>query len=111
MHSDFNRNSSFYNNLVSFFSAIPKFDTSAVSINCIASEPSYDPKKDVDNELCLSTSNTGDGAFSDITYLILTEAKDGAPPPNEECGTKYPDDYIYSNVLTATILLYHNGTH
>ncbi|CAG8452661.1 9812_t:CDS:2 [Gigaspora rosea] len=73
-------------------SAIPKFDTSTFSFTCIASEPSHDPKKDADNELCL-------------------KAKDGAAPPNEECGTKYPDNYIYSNVFTATILLYHNGTH
>ncbi|CAG8548390.1 19956_t:CDS:2 [Gigaspora margarita] len=64
-------------------SSIPKYDTSTLSFTCIGSAPSYDPKKDAKNEFCLS-----DGAFSDITYIILTEAKNGAAPPNEECKLK-----------------------
>ncbi|CAG8452645.1 9811_t:CDS:2 [Gigaspora rosea] len=56
-----------------------------MSFSCIASEPSYDPTKNAKNEFCLSKSNAGDGASSDITYIILTETKDGAAPPNEEC--------------------------
>ncbi|CAG8555565.1 9840_t:CDS:2 [Gigaspora rosea] len=94
-----------------FRSNIPKYDSSTMSFSCITSAPSYnDPTENANDELCLAKNNTGNGAFSDITYIILTEAKGGAAPPNTECGTKYPDGYIYSDVLTATILLYHRGT-
>ncbi|CAG8795947.1 42996_t:CDS:2, partial [Gigaspora margarita] len=89
-------------------SNIPKYDSSTMSFSCITSAPSYnDPTENANDELCLAKNNTGNGAFSDITYIILTEAKGGAAPPNTECGTKYPDGYVYSDVLTATILLYH----
>ncbi|KAF0522128.1 putative exported protein [Gigaspora margarita] len=91
-------------------SSIPKYDTSTLSFTCIDSAPSYNPKKDVWDEFCVIKRTTGDGAFSDITYLILTEAKNGAAPPNEKCGTNYPDGYIYSNAFTATILFCHNET-
>ncbi|CAG8602230.1 12652_t:CDS:2 [Gigaspora rosea] len=91
-------------------SAIPKHDTSTMTVAVIGTAPSANPKKDYSYELISVTDSTGKGAFEDVSYLILSEAEGGVAPPDKECGTKYPDGYIYSTDITATVLYFHPGT-
>ncbi|KAF0389228.1 putative exported protein [Gigaspora margarita] len=91
-------------------SAIPKHDTSTMTVTVIGTAPSANPKKDYSYELISVAVNTGKGAFADVTYLILSEVEGGAAPPDKECGTTYPDGYIYSTDITATILYFHPDT-
>ncbi|CAG8781306.1 35505_t:CDS:2, partial [Racocetra persica] len=86
-------------------------DTSVMTLTVINSVPSSDPTKNYDSELVSVISTSGNGAFSDITYLILTDTKGGLPPPKSECGTTYPNGYIFSEEIFATILYYHPGTN
>ncbi|CAG8737339.1 514_t:CDS:2, partial [Racocetra persica] len=68
-------------------SAIPKYDTSALTVEA-GIAPSSDPG------LCKKTlsdlSTIGEGAYSVITF-ILADTKGGVAPPDTECGTKYPN--------------------
>ncbi|CAG8666686.1 45825_t:CDS:2 [Gigaspora margarita] len=91
-------------------SAIPKHDTSTMTVTVIGTAPSANPKKDYSYELISAAVNTGKGAFADVTYLILSEAEGGVAPPDKECGTTYPDGYIYSTDITATNLYFHPDT-
>ncbi|CAG8719582.1 14140_t:CDS:2, partial [Dentiscutata erythropus] len=90
-------------------SAIPKYDNSTMTVTVIGTAPSSNPTEDYFNELLAVKNTTGRGAFSDLTYFILTDVKGGVAPPNTECGTTYPDGYIYSVSLTATLLYFHPG--
>ncbi|CAG8672067.1 5699_t:CDS:2, partial [Racocetra persica] len=65
-------------------SAIPKYDTSALALEIIGFTPSSDPLKDYRYEIMAVTNTTGEGAYSDITYIILTETKGGVAPPDTE---------------------------
>ncbi|CAG8716555.1 14589_t:CDS:2, partial [Cetraspora pellucida] len=53
-------------------SAIPEHDTSSMLVKVINDVPSPDPMKNVPSELVSVISTAGVGAFSNITYLILT---------------------------------------
>ncbi|CAG8751664.1 23397_t:CDS:2, partial [Dentiscutata erythropus] len=88
-------------------SAIPKYDDSTMIVTVIGTAPSLNPRENRDSEIIFVNSTAGNGAFSDVTYLIFTDVKGGLAPPSKECGTIYPDGYIYSETFTATLLYYH----
>ncbi|RIB03070.1 hypothetical protein C2G38_2123933 [Gigaspora rosea] len=56
------------------------------------------------------TNTKGQGAFSDITQVILKDWNGGAAPAINLCGTDYPNGYIYTSKFTTTLLFYHHGT-
>ncbi|CAG8766617.1 19758_t:CDS:2, partial [Gigaspora rosea] len=85
--------------------AIPEYDNSAMTVTPIGVAPSSDPTKNSPSELNLSIS--GNGAFSNITYLILTDTDGGVAPPSSECGTKFPNGNLYSEPIFAIILYYY----
>ncbi|CAG8756583.1 24794_t:CDS:2, partial [Cetraspora pellucida] len=93
-------------------SAIPKYDNSTMTLtlNGFLETPSSDPTKNYRYEFVPIKSNTGKGAFSDVTYFIVAETDGGAPPPSTECGTTYPDGFIHPELITYTLLYYHPGT-
>ncbi|CAG8756887.1 10448_t:CDS:2 [Gigaspora margarita] len=66
-------------------SAIPEYDDSAMIVTPIGVAPSSDPMKNSPSELNLVLSTSGNGAFSNITYLILTDTDGGVAPPSSEC--------------------------
>ncbi|CAG8608579.1 12555_t:CDS:2 [Dentiscutata erythropus] len=95
---------------VTIRSVIPKNDTSIMNVNVVNTSPSANPAKDYTYELLLASNNTGEGALKDITYFILTEPNGGAPPPDKDCGSTYPNGYIYSTDFTATMIYFHPGS-
>ncbi|CAG8672233.1 5501_t:CDS:2 [Cetraspora pellucida] len=66
-------------------SAIPEHDTSSMIVTVINDAPSSDPTKNYPSELVSVISTAGVGAFSNITYLILTATDGGVPPPKSDC--------------------------
>ncbi|CAG8536331.1 24628_t:CDS:2, partial [Cetraspora pellucida] len=87
-------------------SAIPEHDTSSMITTVINDAPSPDPTKNYPSELISVISTAGVGAFSNITYYILTATDGGVPSPKSDCGTKYPNGYLFSEPICATILYY-----
>ncbi|CAG8735930.1 196_t:CDS:2, partial [Dentiscutata heterogama] len=61
-------------------SSIPNYDDSSMTVAVIGTAPSPNPREN--------------------------HVKGGLPPPSKECGTKYPDGYIYSRTFTAPLLFY-----
>ncbi|CAG8792891.1 4775_t:CDS:2, partial [Cetraspora pellucida] len=68
-------------------STIPN-DTSTMTVTEIGTAPSLDPTKNSVYELIFVNKTSGKGAFSDLTYAILTDVKGGAAPPSTECKLK-----------------------
>ncbi|KAF0538171.1 hypothetical protein F8M41_008123 [Gigaspora margarita] len=55
-------------------------------------------------------NTTGQGAFSDITNVILADWNGGAAPAINLCGTNYPNVYVYASKFTTNLLFYHHRT-
>ncbi|CAG8627236.1 7659_t:CDS:2, partial [Dentiscutata heterogama] len=78
------------------------------NVTVLGSSPSSNPENYHD-EILLVENTTGQGAFSDITHVILTDWNGGAAPAINLCGTDYPNSYVYASKFTTTLLFYHHG--
>ncbi|CAG8489180.1 13839_t:CDS:2 [Racocetra persica] len=75
-----------------------------MTLDGIRTSLSPNPAKDFRCEFVPIKNNKGNGAFSDVTYFIVTEAEGGAAPPSTEYG------YIYPVLVNYTVLYYHPET-
>ncbi|RHZ82024.1 hypothetical protein Glove_114g29 [Diversispora epigaea] len=89
-----------------FRSALLPGDTSTSLFTVEAAAPAPNPSVDSDWVRSKAFNQTGVGAFSDVTYLQLVYTKGGLTPPASQCGTTFPDKYVYPSRFSGTLLFY-----
>ncbi|CAG8750506.1 19784_t:CDS:2, partial [Dentiscutata erythropus] len=69
--------------------SLVKGDNSLVIAKKISQSPSPDGPENVPWLETQTTSNQGEGTFSNITYVLRINTKGGVAPPATQCGTTY----------------------
>ncbi|CAG8486656.1 600_t:CDS:2 [Paraglomus brasilianum] len=89
------------------WSGIIPSDYSMVVANAVMTYPSPDGENNIPWLLAKAIYNSGDGVFSDVTFVYRTETYGGKAPPNEKCGTEFSDGYKYASPYEAQYWYYH----
>jgi len=87
-------------------SAVLPSDTSSSLFLTNATTPAPNPSQDGAWLRSTAFNQQGNGAFSNVTYLQRVLTIGGNPPPNDQCGTSFPDKFVYSVPYTSTLLFY-----
>ncbi|KAG9307544.1 hypothetical protein G9A89_023109 [Geosiphon pyriformis] len=83
-------------------------DMSSVVTKIINQKPSPDGPQNIDWLLTQATFNRGNGIFSDITYVVRVDTKNGIAPPNNLCGTDIPNEGNLENFYSSQYWFYNN---
>ncbi|RIB27297.1 hypothetical protein C2G38_27632 [Gigaspora rosea] len=87
--------------------SIIKRDNSLVIAKLIAQSASPDGPQNIPWLITQSTSNQGEGAFEDITYVLRINPKGGVAPPASQCGTTYTNGTLYRSHYTTEYWFYN----
>ncbi|RHZ48696.1 hypothetical protein Glove_543g78 [Diversispora epigaea] len=87
-------------------SAFTPDDTSTSIFTVEATTPAPNPSVDGVWLRSKASNQTGTGKFTQVTYLQRVFTKGSLTPPSSQCGSTYPDKYVYPSRFSATLLFY-----